>query len=92
MDFKKLKSNLSLLDVPDRIVTQALLVVAESVAALKAIVVPRLGRLIPAIIKVLSENQEADYRLLAALTAIHKVYSGLEHLIFIDDTKKIIIY
>ncbi|XP_047485960.1 HEAT repeat-containing protein 1-like [Penaeus chinensis] len=64
-------------NVPDRIVTQALLVVAESVAALKAIVVPRLGRLLPAILKVLNENQEADYRLLAALTAIHKLVENV---------------
>ncbi|ROT71671.1 HEAT repeat-containing protein 1 [Penaeus vannamei] len=64
-------------NVPERIVTQALLVVAESVAALKAMIVNRLGRLVPAIIKVLSENQEADYCLLAALTATHKLVENV---------------
>lgn len=60
-----------------KLVIQALLVVSESVVALKAHAVIHLGQIMPAIIKFWNEDQASDHLLLATVTATHKLLENV---------------
>ncbi|XP_045600179.2 HEAT repeat-containing protein 1 [Procambarus clarkii] len=64
-------------DTEMKLVTQALLVVAESVVALKAHAVTFLGQLLPVLIKFLNEDQDSDHLLLATVTATQKLLENV---------------
>ena len=58
---------------PDKIITQALLIVAEAVLILKAQCVPHLARIVPTIIKILNEKHDIDFMILAVVANTQKV-------------------
>ncbi|XP_076056131.1 HEAT repeat containing 1 homolog l(2)k09022 [Oratosquilla oratoria] len=64
-------------DTSSKLTTQALLVIAECVASVKAHSVPHLPKLIPALISHMSNSNDADYIVLASATALHKAVENI---------------
>ncbi|XP_021180452.2 HEAT repeat-containing protein 1 isoform X1 [Fundulus heteroclitus] len=73
------------------VVGSALLCIAEVVGALKALAIPQLPRLMPAVLQVLSDRKELlsnEIYLLSAVTALQRVTETLPHFIspYLQDT------